>query len=205
MRWLRRLWPCRPASSHRSGGRRPGQGGSRGEEVELGRRGQRGWPEGWGCSGLRALRGRWCVPSGLGRAHTPPGLGWAGGGAPPPAGPGLGSSSPGGGGGKVPVTSGSRGSGREGRGHGGAKRPLIGARPSFTPSTMGCGRAHPGSRPSCSLPRDGYAVRPRDPSTAASLETSDRSRGRRPGPAAARGREDRKGDEFQNQSFTPTR
>lgn len=62
--------------------------------MELGRRGQWGWPDGWGCSGQRALRCRWRVLSRLGRAHTPPGLGWAGGGARPPAGPGLSAEKP---------------------------------------------------------------------------------------------------------------
>lgn len=147
MRWLRRLGPCRPASSHRSGGRRPGQGGSGGgEEVELGRRGQRGWPEGWGCSGLRALGRRWCVPSQLGRAHTPPGLGWAGGGARPPAGPGLSASSRGRGRRKSSRDVRVPGKWAGGAGPRGGKRPLIGARSSFTPSTMGCGRAPHGSR-----------------------------------------------------------
>lgn len=52
-------------------------------------------------------------------ARAPPAPGWAGGGARPPAGQRPSSSCRGGGGGKVPVTSASRGSGREGRGRGG--------------------------------------------------------------------------------------
>lgn len=117
-----------------------------GEEVELGPRGQRGWPEGWGCSGVRALRRRWCVPSRLGRAHTPPRLGLAGGGARPPASPELRASSRGRGRRKSSRDVRVPGKWAGGAGPRGAKRKLIGARSSFTPSTMGCGHAHHGSR-----------------------------------------------------------
>ncbi|XP_035887310.1 uncharacterized protein LOC118501788 [Phyllostomus discolor] len=87
-------------------------------------------------------------PSRLGRAHAPPGLGWAGHEAARAL--RLAESSAtqaeGGGGGKVPVTSGSPGSGRAGRGGAwGRKRPRIGARSPFTPSTKVCGRARRGS------------------------------------------------------------
>lgn len=114
MRWLRRLRPRRPACSHRSRGRRLGGEGS----WKLG---QWGWPEAWGCSLQRTPGRRWEHPGPFwARAHTPPGLGWAAGLRAPhcrPAGSAL--VAEGGGGGKAPVTSGSRGSGREGRGGGG--------------------------------------------------------------------------------------
>lgn len=54
----------------------PERGGGGWEEGGgAGSAGAMGVARGLGCSGQRALWRRWCVPSWLGRAHTPPGLG----------------------------------------------------------------------------------------------------------------------------------
>lgn len=106
-------------------------------------------------------------------------------------------------GGKVPVTSGSRGSGREGGAAGGeatgdwcALPHSLGAQwtagaHQFSSTRRPCGR---GVTP-CSR---GIPAAPR-------LGTSGWSCRRRRDPAVAGGREEREGDEFQNHSFTPTR
>lgn len=86
-----------------------------------------------------------------------------------------------------------------------AKWPVIGARchSHLAQWSAGTRAAVLGTPARC-----GPAVKPLAtgiPLTAPRLGTSGWSRGRRRGPGAAGGREDRKGDEFQNQSLTPTR
>lgn len=85
------------------------------------------------------------------------------------------------------------------------KRPVIGARSSFTQSTMDCGRAHQLSSTRRSVRPEVTPFAPGDPLAAPRLGTSGWSCRRRRGPAVAGGREEREGDEFQNHSFTPTR
>lgn len=186
MRWLRRLRPSRPASSHRSGGRRLGGGAA---ELEAG---GMGWPEGWGCSGQRALRRRWCVLGRLGRAHRPPGLGWAGGGARPPAGPDSELEAEG---------RGRRKSSRDvrvpgkwvgGAGPRKAKRQLIGARASFTATQWVTGARTSGVRTRRWLQSRRHSFRPGDPPTTQRLGSSCWSRGCCRGPAAAGGSGERR-------------
>lgn len=112
MRWQRRLRPRRPACSHRSGGRRlRGRGGGVGGWDSRGGRRPGDAPDRARLGAGGNVLGR------LGRAHAPPG--WAGRQAARALPQARGLVAQGGGGGKAPVTSGSRGSGREGRGSGG--------------------------------------------------------------------------------------
>lgn len=137
-----------PASNHQSGG--GGGGEQRWSWVRGGARGGRSAGDALGSA--RSGAGG-ASPAGWG-ARTRP-RGWAGQEAARalPQAPSSAADARGGGGGKVPVTSGSRGSGR-GAGPRGTKGLLIGARHPFTPSTMGSGRARRGSaRPA--LPRPG--------------------------------------------------
>lgn len=201
MRWLRRLRPSRPAHSHRSGGRRLGGGVM---ELEAGTVGVAGGPgmlptaRAWAQVGTSWLS--WA------RAHAPRArLGSRQRAAyRKPAGSAL--VAEGGGGGNAPVTSGSRGSGREGRGGGGETTADWCARIIHT--TQWIASSRPARAPSGSAPAAGCypAVTPLlrwDLPAALHLGSSRWSCGRRRVAATAGGRGERKGDEFHYQSFTP--
>lgn len=197
MRWQRRLRPRRPACSHRSGGRRlKGRGGGVGGWDSRGGRRPGDAPDRARLGAGGNVLGR------LGRAHAP--RGWAARALPQA----RGLVAQGGGGGKAPVTSGSRGSGREGRGSGGETTADWCTRIIHTTQwipSSGRPRAPPGSAPATGCDP---AVTPLPwwvPPPLCTLGSSRWSCGRRQVAAAAGGRGERKGDEFHYQSFTPTR